>query len=94
MDKVLTGIVADIAQKYNTNIQEVEKVLNMPYKIMRENIQALELRGHLYEDIKDQKINFNMPVLFKMYLNKYKLDKFNSKKDDTEDTGIISGSHV
>ena len=94
MDKVLTAIVNEIAQKYNTNIQEVEKVLNMPYKMMRENIQALELRGHLYEDIKDQKINFNMPVLFKMYLNKYKLDKFNSKKDDTEDTGIISGSHV
>ena len=86
MDKVLTGIVAEIAQKYNTNIQEVEKVLNMPYKMMRENIQALELRGRLYEDIKDQKINFNMPVLFKMYLNKYKLDKFNSKEDDTEST--------
>lgn len=86
MDKVLTGIVAEIAQKYNTDIQEVEKVLNMPYKMMRENIQALELRGHLYEDIKDQKINFNMPVLFKMYLNKYKLDKFNSKEDDTEST--------
>lgn len=86
MDKVLTGIVADVALKYNTNIQEVEKVLNMPYKMMRENIQALELRGRLYEEIKDQKLNFNMPVLFKMYLNKYKLDKFNSKEDDTEST--------
>ena len=86
MDKVLTGIVADVALKYNTNIQEVEKVLNMPYKMMRENIQALELRGHLYEEIKDQKLNFNMPVLFKMHINKYKLDKFNSKKDDEEIT--------
>jgi len=86
MDKVLTGIVAEIALKYNTNIQEVEKVLNMPYRMMRENIQALELRGHLYEEIKDQKLNFNMPILFKLHLNKYKLDKFNSKKDDTEST--------
>jgi len=86
MDKVLTGIVAEVALKYNTNIQEVEKVLNMPYKMMRENIQALELRGHLYEEIKDQKLNFNMPILFKLHLNKYKLDKFNSKKDDTEST--------
>ena len=80
MDKVLAGIVAEVALKYNTNIQEVEKVLNMPYKMMRENIQALELRGHLYEEIKDQKLNFNMPILFKLHLNKYKLDKFNSKK--------------
>lgn len=86
MDKILTGIVAEIAQKYNTNTQEVEKVLNLPYKMMREKIQALELRGHLYEEIKDQKLNFNMPVLFKFYLNKYKLDKFNSKEDDEEIT--------
>ena len=86
MDKVLTGIVAEVALKYNTNIQEVEKVLNMPYKMMRENIQALELRGRLYEEIKDQKLNFNMPILFKLHLNKYKLDKFNSKKDEEGST--------
>jgi len=88
MDKVLTGIVADVALKYNTNIQEVEKVLNMPYKMMRENIQALELRGHLYEEIKDQKLNFNMPILFKLHLNKYKLDKFNSKKNEEINTTV------
>ena len=92
MDKVLTGIVAEVALKYNTNIQEVEKVLNMPYKMMRENIQALELRGHLYEEIDGQKINFNMPILFKMYLNKYKLDKFNSKKDEEIDSDTVIDS--
>lgn len=88
MDKVLTGIVAEVALKYNTNIQEVERVLNMPYKMMRENIQALELRGHLYEEIKDQKLNFNMPILFKMHLNRYKLDKFNSKKNEEINTTV------
>ena len=84
MDKVLTKIITDVALKHSTNIQEVEKVFAMPYKMMRENIQALELRGHLYEEIKNQKLNFNMPILFKLHLNKNKLDKFNSKKDDEE----------
>lgn len=86
MDKVLTGIVAEIAQKYNTNTQEVEMVLAMPYKMMREKIQALELRGHMYDEVKDQKTNFNMPVLFKLYLNEYKINLFNGKKDDEEIT--------
>ena len=71
---------------------------DMPYKMMRENVQALELRGHLYEEIKDQKLNFNMPILFKLHLNKYKLDKFNSKKDEdstddyANDTNVINES--
>lgn len=86
MDKVLTGIVAEVAEKYNLNTQEIEMVLTMPYKMMREKIQELELRGHLYDEVKDQKLNFNMPVLFKMYLNEYKLNLFNGKKDDKENT--------
>jgi len=86
MDKVLTGIVTEIAQKYNTNIQEVERVFTLPYKMMREKIQALELHGNTYDEVKDLDINFNMPVLFKMYLNSYKLDKLNKKEDDTEST--------
>ena len=86
MDKVLTAIIEDVAQKYNTNTQEVERVLNMPYKMMRENIQKLQLRGHLYAEIEGQKINYNMPVLFKLHLNRYKLDKFNSKKDEEGST--------
>ena len=99
MDKVLTGIVADIAQEYNTNIHEVEKVLNMPYKMMRENIQALELRGRLYEDIKDQnnKISDEFWDLYKsefkkdLHSLKITIEKFNKlieskNKDATTET--------
>ena len=86
VDKVLTKIVQEVATKHSTDIQEVERVLTAPYKLMREKIMALELRGHVYDEVKNQKINFNMPVLFKMYLNEYKINKFNGKKDDEEIT--------
>lgn len=87
MDKILTGIVKEIAEKYSLDVKEVEKVLNMPYKMMRETIQALELHGKFKGDIQGLKTNFTMPVLFKLYLNECKLDIINkktSKKDDTE----------
>jgi len=87
MDKVLAGVVKDIANKHLLDIQEVERVLSMPYKMMRERIQELELKGHLYNEVESLKINFNMPVLFKMYLNQYKLNLLNGRKDDSsEDT--------
>ena len=86
MDKILTGIVSDIANQYEVDIKEIEKILVMPYKLMRERIQALELQGHLYDEVNDQKTNFNMPVLFKMYLNQYKLNYLNTRKRDEEIT--------
>jgi len=87
MDKVLSGVVKEIANKHLLDIQEVERVLSMPYKMMRERIQELELKGHLYNEVESLKINFNMPVLFKMYLNQYKLNLLNGRKDDSsEDT--------
>lgn len=85
MDKVLTGIVSEISLKYNISTQEVERVLVLPYKMMREKIQALELNGHTYDEVMNLKTNFNMPVLFKLYLNQYKLNHFNKKKEDAEE---------
>lgn len=84
MDKVLDKITADLANKHSLDIQQVEQVLVLPYKMMREKIMELELHGKLYDEVKDYKTNFNMPVLFKLYLNEYKINKLNSIKDDTE----------
>ena len=84
MDKVLEKIISDVADKYQVDKSEVEKVLIMPYKFMREKITKLELRGKEYNDVKDQKTNFNMPVLFKMYLNEYKLNYFKKLEDDKQ----------
>lgn len=84
MDKVLEKIISDVADKYQVDKSEVEKVLIMPYKFMREKITKLELRGKEYDEVKDQKTNFNMPVLFKMYLNEYKLNYFKKLEDDKQ----------
>ena len=79
MDKILSGIVKEIAEKYSLDTKEVEMILNMPYKMMRDIIQALELHGKYRGDIQGLKTNFSMPVLFKLYLNEYKLDLINKK---------------
>lgn len=85
MDKVLTKIIADVANNHSLDIQEVERVFTMPYKMMRDTIQKLELKGKLYDEVDGYKTNFNMPILFKLYLNKYKLNKLNTKEDDEEE---------
>jgi len=85
MDKVLTKILEDVANKHSSDIQEVERVLNLPYKMMRERIQGLELHDKSYSDISSLKTNFNMPLLFKMYVNEFKINTINKKleKNDT-----------
>ena len=80
MDKILSGIVKEIAEKYSIPESEVEFILNSPYKMMRETIQNLELHGKNTEDLKDVKSNFAMPGLFKLYLNTNKLYHINKRK--------------
>lgn len=86
MDKVLTKIIEDTASKYKLDIQEVERVFNSPYRMMRDIIQDLDLHGKSYDDIKGVKTNFNMPLLFKLYLNEFKINIINKKlkEDDSE----------
>jgi len=84
MDKVLDKIIIDIAKQYDIDRKEVELILNSPYKFMRDIITSLELKGKLYPETVDMKKNFNMPVLFKMYVNEYKLNLLNTKKEDND----------
>jgi len=87
MDKILSKIIADVATKHSVDTQQVEQVLNLPYKMIREVIQDLDLHGKAYDEISNLKTNFNMPVLFKLYLNEFKINKINNKleEDDTEE---------
>ena len=84
MDKILYKIIEDVAKNHSVDIQEVEKILNCPYKMMRDIIQDLELHGKSYDDVKDLKTNFNMPVLFKLYISEYKLNKLNNKLEEND----------
>lgn len=84
MDKVIESIIADIAKEYNIDRKEAEKILILPYKMMKEKVQALELKGKTFDECREMKTNFNMPGLFKMYLNEYKINELNKKKEDAE----------
>lgn len=82
MDKILSGILKEVSEEYNIDIKEVEKVLNYPYRQMRSHIMDLEVNGKTSDDIKDLKTNFNMPALFKLYLNTKKLNQLNIKEEN------------
>ncbi len=84
MDKVLEKIIIDVSKKYSVDPKEVERVLNSPYKMMREYIQKLELKGKTFEECEGMKTNFNMPVLFKAYLNQYKLNELNGREPERD----------
>lgn len=92
MDKVLDKIIIDIAKQYDIDRKEVELILNSPYKFMRDIITSLELKGKLYPETVDMKKNFNMPVLFKLYVNEYKLNKLNTKEDEEIANAITNDS--
>jgi hypothetical protein len=81
MDKIMEGILNDVAKENGVDLEEVGKVYQLPYKYIREKIVALELHGKTSEDIEGLKTNFNMPALFKLYLNKNKLNKLNTKEE-------------
>lgn len=86
MDKILSKIIEDTATKHLVDIQQVEQVLNLPYKMMREVVQGLDLHGRGYDEISDVKTNFNMPVLFKLYLNEFKINIINKKLKEDDAT--------
>lgn len=81
MDKVLEKIINDVAEQEGVDKREVELILTSPYKLMRSKISKLELHGKTSDEVGDLKTNFTMPALFKLYLNKYKLDKLNKKEN-------------
>ena len=81
IDNVMDGILNDVAKELGVDREEVEKVLYLPYKQMRSHISSLELTGKLSDEIDGLKTNFNMPSLFKLYLNKNKLNKLNTKEE-------------
>lgn len=80
MDKILTQLLISIAEEEGVSFEEVEKIFTLPYKQMRHHIMELDFSDKVSSDIVGVKTNFNMPALFKLYLNKNKLDKFNIKE--------------
>lgn len=82
MDKVIERILKEVSDETGVDIEEVRAIHLMPYKFMRSKIAELDINGKTSETIGDVKSNFNMPKLFKLYLDKYILDKVNKKKND------------
>ncbi len=80
MDKVLTTILEEVSEELGVDMEDVDKIYTTPYKYMRRHIIRLDLYGKVSEEIEGYKTNFMMPALFKLYVNKFKLDKLNKKE--------------
>ena len=75
-DKVLTKIIEDVALAHNITIDEVDKVHILPYRFIRTTLSKLDIKNkHSYELAEGIKTNFAMPALYKLYLDKPKLNK-------------------
>lgn len=84
MDKILSNLLQNIADEEGISFEEVEKIFTLPYKQMRHHIMGLDLINKTTDDIDGIKTNFNMPALFKLYLNEKKLDKLNTNEEKNE----------
>lgn len=81
MSEELKGVVAE---KHKVSIAEVNRVLDSSYGFMRKKIQELDLVCDP-DELEDLRTNFNMPGLFKLYVNpnvhkRINRDKFNKNK--------------
>ena len=82
MDKVIEKILKDTSTETGVSIEEVNKIYTEPYKIMRDTICKIDLNGKTEEDLDGIKSNFNMPKLFKLYVDKWLLNKINKKHNE------------
>lgn len=80
MDKILQGIIQETADANNVSFEEAEKVMKDSYKFIRSTIENLELKDKTYEEISELKTNFTMPSLFKLYINKVKVNSYIKNK--------------
>lgn len=88
-DRFTKQIFNDLQEEYpEVPSSEIEKVIVSPYRFMRGITKELPLNDMTLEEIGEAKTNFNMPGLFKLYINRKYIkkirDKINKSKKENE----------
>jgi hypothetical protein len=75
MDKVLTKIMNDVAEKHGIPREQAELIYMNMFKFIRETVTAVDFDGVETEaDLRKLKVNFNIPRVFKLYTTKGRVD--------------------
>lgn len=84
-DRKIKGLLKEVASKYNISEKEAEKVIDDSYDLIYQTVKNLNVPEMTIEEIENEKTNFNMPGLFKFFINIAKIkrvkDKINSKEE-------------
>lgn len=77
LDKRQRSIIKKLAKKHNLEIEQVEDILESPFKFIRKTITAVDAKNiETEEEFLEKCKNFNIPYIGKMYANIYSFKKF------------------
>jgi hypothetical protein len=68
MDKVITRIIAEAAEKHGVDFKTAELTYTDMFKFIRSKVEAVDFDPiNTDEDLRVAKVNFNIPRIFKLY---------------------------
>lgn len=83
LDKTLKRIINEIKNKYNLTEDQVIEIFESQFECIRKEIESINLKDVKTEEgLNKLKTNFNVPGLFKLYVNKKVLLKLNKKEEN------------
>lgn len=82
LDRTLKRIINQVRLKFGLTEAQVIEIFESQFDFMRQTIEAIDFRSVTKEEELDGiKCNFNIPGLFKLYINKNRLLKLNNKEE-------------
>ena len=71
MDKILTKIINDVAEKHGVPREQAELIYMNVFRFIRETVTAIDFsEAETEADLRKLKVNFNIPRVFKLYTTK------------------------
>jgi hypothetical protein len=83
-DKFIEIALDKVATANNTTSEEVEKVIDAMYKLVRSKIVILDYKNMTLEEFRQAKKSFNIPGLGKLYPSESTFIKINKLNKDGE----------
>lgn len=75
MDKVLSKIMNEVAEKHGVPKDQVEMIYMNMFRFIKENLTSVDFdKIGTEEDLRKTKVNFNIPRVFKLYTTKGRID--------------------
>jgi nucleoid DNA-binding protein len=84
-DRVLEGIIKQVATNNNMSYVEVEKLYIEYFRVIRSILASQEVKGKTEDEVNDIKDVINIPGFGKFHMNKRKVIAINNKRKEYEE---------